>query len=91
MAAVKLGVSQRAIETEYYLVDLPVILRHKAAETAADRLTALQIATVSQGVDKDVYERFVNGLKADIGSGQEAETDRLDRRGVERLRGRIGR
>jgi len=54
---------------------------------------ALNIAAVSQSADKDVVERFVNGLRADLTDEDEEITkdDEFDRTAIERLRGRIGR
>jgi len=93
-AAVKLGVSQRALETEYYIVDLPLLLRLKTHEIAENRLITLQIATVSQGADKDVYTEFVARLRGDLITDSnecQTNTDEFDRSAIERLRGRIGR
>ncbi|MFF2886637.1 hypothetical protein [Paenibacillus sp. NPDC057967] len=92
-AAVKLGVSQRVLETEYYLVDLPLILRYKSQSIAEDRLMALSIATVSQTTDKETYERFAAGLRSDFADSNEKQTndDEFDRTAFERLRGRVGR
>ncbi len=92
-AAIRLGVSQRALEAEYYMIDLPEILRHKTAQTAEERLMALQIASMSQSTDKDAYGRFVDHLKADLNNGNNNEVrgDRLDTEGLAKLRQRIGR
>lgn len=62
--------------------------------TAEDRLIALQIATMSQCTDKDVYGRFVEQLSGDLMTDDNAEQtreDEFDRTAFERLRGRIGR
>lgn len=93
-AAVRLGVSQHVIEAEYYLVDLPGLLRYKAATVAADRLMALSIATISQVTDKDVRERFVNGLRAEMdiyADGEEPAEERLDRSALAELRNKLER
>ncbi|MBJ6364145.1 hypothetical protein ACFOQM_23265 [Paenibacillus sp. GCM10012307] len=93
-AAVRLGVSQIVLDTEFYMIDLPDLLRYKAAETAEQRLMALQIATMSQCVDKDAYGRFVDQLRADLihddGAEPAEQADRLDRNALEKLRGKIG-
>ncbi len=93
-AAVRLGVSQIVLESEFYMIDLPELLRYKAAETAENRLMALQIGSMSQCTDKDVYGRFVDQLRADLITGDGAEpaeqADRLDRSALEKLRGKIG-
>lgn len=80
------------IETEYYVIDLPQILRYKSQAAAEDRLMALQIATVSQGVSKDVYERFVESLRSGLDEGSSGqETEKLDRGGLAALRSRVER
>lgn len=64
------------------------MLRYKAATVAEERLMALNIATISQCGDKDVYERFVAGLcTEDVPTNE----DEFDRGALERLRGRVER
>ena len=82
------------LETEYYLVDLPFLLRQKAASVAEDRLIALQTIVVGQGADKDAYERFVQALRNDIeteNNDNPTKTDEFDRAAIERLRNKVGR
>jgi hypothetical protein len=89
-----LSVSQHVIETEYYLVDLPLLLRYKAAVRAEERLMSLSIATISQSADKDVRERFVIGLQAEMdiyGSSEAPKEPGLDRSGLAELRNKLGR
>jgi len=89
-SAVRLGVSQRVLETEYYIVDLPRLLHYKTQMIAEDRLMTLQIATMSQCTDKDAYGRFVDHLRANIAESDGNKTEeRLDRSALERLRSRV--
>jgi len=92
-AAIKLGVTQRALETEYYLVDIPLLLRYKSHEIAEERLVTLQSLTVAQTTDKDVYERYLNTLREGlfVDGTAKPEAERLDRSGLDSLRNKIGR
>jgi len=91
---VRLGVSQRALETEYYLVDIPMLLQFRTHEIAEERLYALQSLTVAQTSDKDVYARYVDELKSGLYVGKtdaRPEPERLDRNALNSLRNKIGR
>lgn len=91
---VKLGVSQRSLETEHYLVDIPLLLRFRAHELAEDRLFTLQSLTVAQTTDKDIYSRYVDELKSELfvkQAGEKPEPERLDRSALDGLRNKIGR
>ena len=67
------------------------MLRYKAQLTAEDRLMALNIATISQGGDKDAFGRFVDTLRAEMTQDGEkvADEDEFDRSAFEQLRGAI--
>lgn len=83
--------SQRTLETEYYLVDIPMILRFKTHDLAEERLYTLQSMTVAQTTDKDVYQRYVDELKAGlyVTDTSTKEAERLDRNGLAQLRNKL--
>ena len=87
-AAIRLNVSQHVVESEYFLVDIPELLRIKARHIAEERVVALQTATVSGGVDKDVYERYLRQISEPLRDVIVTEPE-FDRNGLGRLRQRL--
>ncbi|MEH7223851.1 hypothetical protein V7112_08520 [Bacillus sp. JJ1566] len=57
-----LGVSQKAIQNEYYMVDLPAILEDKAKEKTFQLLEQIMIrlATNSRYMPDEEYQKFMN-------------------------------
>jgi hypothetical protein len=68
-AAVILGKTQREIENEYYLVDLPDLIDAKNRIEAQQRLTSIQERVAANGrqmADED-YNRYRSALLKDAG------------------------
>ncbi|THE09950.1 hypothetical protein E1I69_20500 [Bacillus timonensis] len=57
-----LGVSQKALENEYYMVDLPAILEDKAKEKNTGLLEQIMVrlATNSRYMPDDEYQKLMN-------------------------------
>jgi hypothetical protein len=80
-----LGVSQVALETGYYMVDLPALLKAKRKRDAIDRLNDLTtlLATANRGMEDAEYKKFIAGLNTEIGVKQ---ANKFDRAKFEELR-----
>lgn len=73
-----LGVTQRQIEDDYYMVDIPKILRAKTKANAIDRLSMISLLVGSEGraMDDREYQRFVKDLRKQAGYVDREEFDR---------------
>jgi hypothetical protein len=83
--AITLGVSQTDLETGYYMVDLPTLLRAKRKQDALNRLNDLMtlVATGGRSMEDAEYKKFIAGLNKDIGIKQ---SNKFDRSKFEELR-----
>lgn len=81
--AITLGVSQTAVETEYYMIDLPALMEKKRKKDAIDRLNQV-ILYNSSGMDKNDFKRFVNDLMKQ--AGVDKEEQKFNRAKFEQLR-----
>lgn len=84
--ALELGVSQKVLENEYYMIDLPLLLYKKQKQDAALRLLDLQIAIAPHMEEKD-YRRFVEHLTKML--EDDDNPDELDKEGLEMLKRKI--
>ncbi|MEK4311805.1 hypothetical protein [Bacillus sp. FSL P2-0092] len=77
-AAVLLGVTQRQIENDYYMVDIPKFLRAKTKSNAIDRLSTISLLVGSEGrvMDDREYQRLVKDLRKQAGYVDREEFDR---------------
>lgn len=77
-SALILGVSQHAIENEYYFVDLPKLLQTKARFDAIKRMEELQlaIATNNRLLDDEGYRKLTHDLSKRAGVKQEETFNR---------------
>lgn len=73
-----LGVTQRQIENDYYMVDIPKILRSKTKANAIDRLSMISLLVGSEGraMDDREYQRLVKDLRKQAGYVDREEFDR---------------
>ncbi|PJI12427.1 hypothetical protein CTV96_09785 [Bacillus altitudinis] len=84
-AAVLLGVTQRQIENDYYMVDIPKFLRAKTKSNAIERLSMISTLVGTEGrvmEDRD-YQRMLKDLRKQAGY---VERDDFDRDKFEQLR-----
>lgn len=92
--AVRLGVSQRILETQYYLEDLPMILRLHEAKMAEQQLDLISASSFPHGgSDSSSYrEEMIDRLRrtADV-DGLLLPGDEYDPDGVEKLRSMLSR
>lgn len=85
-----MSVSQTVLEREYYMVDLPHILRKKTQVDAEKRLISVQIA-MAPNMGQDAFEEFIEGLRSDALDGEiTMDGDDFDADALARLRGKIG-
>lgn len=66
-----LGVSQRTVETEYYIVDIPEIVRVLRHREAVDRLFQLQASSFTH-MEKNAQVQLIKSLQREAGVKQEA-------------------
>ncbi|MGY8620212.1 hypothetical protein ACN6A9_01345 [Bacillus safensis] len=80
-----LGVTQRQIENDYYMVDIPKILRTKTKANAIDRLSMISLLVGSEGrvMDDREYQRLVKDLRKQAGY---VDREDFDREKFEQLR-----
>ncbi|NBI30773.1 hypothetical protein [Chengkuizengella marina] len=73
----KLNITQKQLEQEYYMIDLPFILLQLEKQGAIKTLKQIQLNSVPY-MEKQNAERFIQSLKetADIGEVLEQEFDR---------------
>ncbi|MGI1828793.1 hypothetical protein ACRPLG_02870 [Bacillus safensis] len=73
-----LGVTQRQIENDYYMVDIPKILRSQTKANAIDRLSMISLLVGSEGraMDDLEYQRLVKDLRKQAGYVDREEFDR---------------
>jgi uncharacterized NAD-dependent epimerase/dehydratase family protein len=84
-ASLILGVSQKAIENEYYMIDLPALIERKTKYDAVNRLADLRfvLATNNRSMEDSEYKRYVNELTTRLGI---KVSDKFDRGKFEQLR-----
>lgn len=84
-----MGVSQIALETEYYMVDIPDILQKKLERDKNDKLNHLQllIASNNRKLEEKDYKNMVAGL---MPQNVINNTNNFDRDKMERLRNMQG-
>lgn len=80
-----LGVPQIVLETSYYMVDLPELLKAKRKQNAATQLTELYllIATNNRGMEDADYKKYIRGLTDELGMKQ---NETFNRDSFEQLR-----
>lgn len=73
-----LGVSQKAVETEYYMVDLPKLVEKKMKFDAVKRLGELQfvLASNNRSFEEAEYRKYVKQLSNQAGIKSETNFDR---------------
>ncbi|WP_141432414.1 hypothetical protein [Bacillus sp. 03113] len=79
-AAFKLGVSQIAIETEYYMVDLPVLLEKKAKEHNDKVLekVMIQLATNRRSLEEEEFNKFMKQLTSELNLNQSFSREKME-------------
>jgi hypothetical protein len=87
--AVTLGVSQQAMENEYYFIDLPQVMEAHRREKAQHAILSLQIAS-SPYMEKDDYKAFFDGLREEAGRSDE-DDDTFDEEGLDKVRMMLAR
>jgi hypothetical protein len=87
-AALILGVSQLTIENEYYIVDLPLMMRKVNEQRAGERLQRIEEYAFAQGVPNDENERkrFIDGIVKQAGMRRSDKAAKFDRDKFEQLR-----
>lgn len=84
-----LGVSQTAIENEFYMVDLPFLIEKKHEQHNGEKLMQLQLMTAAnnRAMEDNDYKRLVDSL-----TPAEAKEDmnKFDRDKLEQLRSMQG-
>lgn len=86
--ALELGVSQKVLENEYYMIDLPLLMYKKQRLEAERRIMDLQIA-VAPHTDEKTYRKLVDYLTSMI--EDDSSSDELDKEGLEKLKRKIHR
>lgn len=84
-----LGISQHALENEYYMVDIPKFIERKHKEKAAETIMQIQIRTASNNriMPDDHYANFVRSLTKNLGEEtKQVKNNKLDRHALEALR-----
>lgn len=69
--AALLGVTQREVETEYYIVDIPEIVKVLRQREAVDRLFQLQASSFTH-MEKDAKAALIKSLQREAGVKQES-------------------
>lgn len=77
-----LGVSQKTIEEEFYMIDLPLLLEKKRKNDAIERLNQLVLYNAAS-MDQSDFKQFVNDLTKQAGIKQE---QKFSREKIEQLR-----
>lgn len=87
--SIKLGVTQAEFENGYYIADLlSVMERHN--KTEAERLlTQLNIGT-AEHMQKEDFSKFVGALREQAGYNEKDGGEKLDKGGLNSLRGKLG-
>lgn len=83
--ALTLGVSQKTLEEEFYMIDIPVLLEKKQKNDALEQLNQLVLYNASNMQPED-FKRFTNDLAKQAGIQQE---QKFDRERIEQLRSMI--
>ncbi|WP_185956365.1 hypothetical protein [Melghirimyces algeriensis] len=65
-----LGVSQRTIETEYYIVDVPKIIKIRNQNDAVNKLFQIQVESFPY-MEKRSQTALIEALQRDVGINQE--------------------
>ncbi|SDZ05260.1 hypothetical protein SAMN05444416_11287 [Thermoactinomyces sp. DSM 45892] len=73
--SVELGVSQKVLEEEYYMVDLFDLMKQKRKKEARSRLNLLTIIHSKQMEEQD-FKKFVHSLSTEAGMQEKQEFDR---------------
>lgn len=83
--AIILGVTQREIENDYYMVDIPKLIRAKAKQSAIRRLEEVRIAlaTNNRSSEDEDFKSLMNGLTRTAGI---ENANHFDREKFEQLR-----
>lgn len=84
-ASLILGVSQKSIETEFYMVDLPKILEAKAKEknNRVYEQILIHLATNNRALNEDDHKEFMRNVANHI---EINHNDQFDREKFEQLR-----
>lgn len=83
--ALTLGVSQKAIENEYYMIDLPELLEKKRQKDAVEKLNKLVLYNATS-MEQSEFKQFVNELTKQAGIKEE---QKFSREKIEALRSMI--
>jgi len=81
-AAITLGCTQKEIEEDYYLIDIPDFIASMRKREAQDRIQLVQI-TNSKHMQPEDYKQFINGLYRQ--AGFEVNTSDFDRAKMDEL------
>ncbi|MEH7736827.1 hypothetical protein QPL77_14420 [Bacillus pumilus] len=73
-----LGVTQRQIENDYYMVDIPKFLRSKTKSNSIERLSMIStlIGTEGRSMEDRDYQRMLKDLRKQAGYVDREEFDR---------------
>lgn len=80
--AITLGVSQKVVENEYYMIDLPELMEKKRRKDAIDRLHKLLLYNASN-MEQSEFKKFVTELMRQAGIKEETK---FSREKIEQLR-----
>lgn len=77
-AAIILGVTQREIENDFYMVDIPKFIQSKTKQKALTRLEEIRLilATNNRAVEDDVFDSLMRSLTKTAGIDTTMEFDR---------------
>lgn len=84
-----LEISQKSLENDYYMVDIPGLVEKKRNERAAEYFMQLQllIASNNRSLPDEGFENMVRNLTKNLeGEETKQETNKLDRQALETLR-----
>lgn len=86
--AVTLGVPQKVVEDEYYILDLPDILAKTRKYRAAEELRRMQMLLAASGrqLPEEEYKRYIIAMQKAAGINEADEEQRFSRERMDELR-----
>ncbi|AXF40879.1 tail assembly protein [Paenibacillus phage Unity] len=86
--AVTLGVPQKIVEDEYYILDLPDILAKTREYRAAKELRRMQMLLAASGrqLPEEEYKRYITSMQKAAGINEADEEQRFSREKMDELR-----
>lgn len=79
-----LGVTREQLENEYYMVDIPDLLKMKQDKELADRLTLLNLLIASN--NRVIEDRNYQDMVQNLIPGEKNNRNKFNREAIEKLR-----